>query len=237
MKLYSICTPEASYLRDQWFLKTLQDDWELHIVDLQDAPRGSGDYLSQEWYHCISRKIPVLLDAISASPDEIIIWADMDIQFFRPCTDIVTECMQDRDIVFQRWRKAGADVNSGFMAIRCNATSRAFLADVAAAPFEGRPYADQDVINDRLRTQGLPLRWGLFPREVYQVMLGLIPSSIALHHACATPPPCLRNGKKITSMDHKAAQLALVRRYTQNPWWGKLLFRLKELAKRSARRI
>ena len=111
MKLFSICTPQAAALKNEWFLKTLQDDWELHIVDLDNVPQGKGDYLSREWYHCIRKKIDILIDAIKSNPDDIILWADMDIQFFRPCTDIIKECMQGHDIVFQMWRKSGTDVN------------------------------------------------------------------------------------------------------------------------------
>jgi hypothetical protein len=73
----------------------------------------------------------------------------------------------------------------------------------------------------------------VFPREVYQVQLGLVPATIALHHACATPPPCIRSGRMITSMDHKVEQLSRIRTYVANPLWRKLLFRLKELIRRN----
>lgn len=39
MKLFSICTPQSATLKNEWFLKTLQDDWELYIVDLDNVPR------------------------------------------------------------------------------------------------------------------------------------------------------------------------------------------------------
>jgi hypothetical protein len=237
MKLFSICTPQAAALKDKWFLKTLQDDWELHIVDLDDVPQGNGDYLSREWYYCLKKKIDILIDAIKSNPDDIILFADMDIQFFRPCTDIINECMQGHDIVFQMWSKSGTDVNPGFMAIRCNDNSRAFLEAVSAVPFDGRAFADQDVINDLLKKGSPPIRWGVFPRDMYQVMLGLVPDTIALHHACATPPPCVRNGRAISSMDHKVEQLTAIRRYVESPLWGKLLSRVKELLKRILRRI
>jgi hypothetical protein len=151
MKLFSICTPQAAALKNEWFLKTLQDDWELHIVDLDNVPQGNGDYLSREWYYCLKKKIDILIDAIKSNPDDIILFADMDIQFFRPCTGIIKECMQGHDIVFQMWRKSGTDVNPGFMSIRCNDKSRAFLEAVSAVPFDGRAFADQDVINDLLK--------------------------------------------------------------------------------------
>ena len=61
MKLFSICTPQTTTLRDEWFLKTLQDDWELNIVQLNDAPQGNGDYLSPEWHYCINKKFQYVL--------------------------------------------------------------------------------------------------------------------------------------------------------------------------------
>ena len=95
----------------------------------------------------------------------------------------------------------------------------------------------QDAINDLLKSGTPQIRWGLFPREVYQIMLGLVPDTIALHHACATPPPCVKNGRTLSSMDHKVAQLTAIRRYVESPLWGKLLLRLWELLKRTLRRI
>ena len=113
--------------------------------------------------------------------------------------------------------------------------SRAFLEAVSAVPFDGRAFADQDVINDLLKKGSPPIRWGVFPREMYQVMLGLVPANIALHHACATPAPCIRNGRTISSMEHKVAQLTSIRRYVEYPAWRKILFRLSELLKRILR--
>ncbi|MBM4309974.1 MAG: glycosyltransferase family 77 protein [Deltaproteobacteria bacterium] len=227
MKLFSICTAPAAVLKDEWFLKTLRDDWELHIVDLDDVPQGNGDYLSREWYYCIRKKFDILLDAIAANPDGIIIWADIDIQFFRPCAGIIRRCLQDRDIVFQRWNRSGSEINSGFMAIRCNDRSRAFFKAVSATDFSRRAFADQDAINDLLKAGSPPIRWGVFPRTFYHVYLGPAPGRIALHHGCGAPPPGIRDGRFISSIEHKIDQMIMIRHQAQTPWWRHLLRRLR----------
>jgi hypothetical protein len=227
MKLFSICTAPTAVLRDEWFLKTLQDDWEVHICDLDDVPQGNGDYLSREWYHCIRKKIDILHEAIRANPDEIIIWADIDMQFFRPCTDSIKKNMQDMDIMFQRWLPSKPSINTGFMAIRCNTDTRAFFETVATTPFEHRTFADQDAVNDLLASGNPPVRWGMFDPDIYQINLGLPPATIALHHACSTPGPGIRNGRFVSSMEHKIEQLTMIRRYVESPWWRKLLFRIR----------
>lgn len=232
MKLFSICTPPAAVLKDEWFLKTLRDDWELNIFDLDDVPQGNGDYLSLEWYYCIRKKFDILLDAIAANPGEIIIWADIDIQFFRPCAGIIRQCLKNRDIVFQRWTRSGTEINSGFMAIRCNDRSRAFFEAVAATDFSHRVFADQDVLNDLLKAGSPPIRWGVFPRTVYHVYLGPAPVRIGLHHGCGAPPPGIRDGRFISSMEHKIEQMIMIRRHAQTPWWRKILLRINQLRRR-----
>ena len=232
MKLFSIYTDQTTVLKNEWFLKTLKDDWELNILYLEDAPKGSGDYLSEEWFYCIKIKIEILIDAIKNNFNDIIIWADIDIQFFRECTDIVEQNIQGKDIVFQLWDKKKEEINSGFMAIRCNEKTLALFETVLKTPFSGRAFADQDVINDILKQDLIPLQWGFFPRDIYHVMLGIAPVNIALHHACATPEPFILNGRKVSSIDLKIEQLTAIRRFTASSLWGRIFIMLGKLLRR-----
>ena len=237
MKLFSICTAQTTTLRDKWFLKMLQDDWELNIVQLQDAPAGNGDYLSPEWYFCIHKKIEVLINAIKENGNGIIIWADIDTQFFRPCTGIIEQAIQGNDIVFQMWHKNSTEVNTGFMAIRCNEKTLAFFKAASKVPFKGRDFADQDVINDLLKQGFPPVQWGLFPKDIYQVMLGLVPRTIALHHACATAEPYYKNGRKISTMELKYEQLTLIRQFAEYSLLERTIARLTALLKRAKNHV
>lgn len=229
MKVYSICTSPTRILKDEWFVRSLRDDWELNITDLDGAPQGNGDYLSREWYYCIRKKIDILVEAVGANPGDIILWADIDIQFFRPCSGLIRRCMRGRDMVFQMWNGSGREVNTGFMAVRCNDRSRAFFKAVAQTPFEHRAFADQDAINDLLKQADLPLRWGVFPPTVYHVRLGPVPSRIALHHGCATPVPGIRKGRFVSSVEHKIEQMTIIRNHVQTPRWRYLQRRLKRI--------
>jgi hypothetical protein len=74
--------------------------------------------------------------------------------------------MQGNDIVFQIWHKDRTDVNTRFMAIRCNEKSLAFFEAVLKVPFKGRDFADQDVINDLLKQGFPPVQQGLFQRDI-----------------------------------------------------------------------
>ncbi|NNF12087.1 MAG: hypothetical protein HKN72_02620 [Gemmatimonadetes bacterium] len=211
MKLFSISTRQTRTLKNDWFLKTLQDDWDVHIFELDDAPTGEGDYQSESWYFCIEKKIGILVQAIRDNWGDIILWADIDIQFFRPCTQLVLDHMQGHDLACQMWHRELGDVNTGFMAIRCNERSLAFFEAARETPFEGRAFADQDVINDLLDDGVPPIRWTRFPRQIYQIKLGRVPGDIALHHACGTPAPHVKDGRTVTSIDLKIEQLVSVR--------------------------
>jgi len=101
MKLFSIYTDQTIVFKDKWFLRTLQDDWELNLVYIKDASKGNSDYLSEEWYYCIKTKIEILIEAIKNNWNDIIIWADIDIQFSRKCTGIIERSIPRKDIVFK----------------------------------------------------------------------------------------------------------------------------------------
>ncbi len=237
MKLFSIYTNQTLVLKDQWFLKTLQDDWELHLIYLKDAPKGDGDYLSDEWYYCIKSKIALLIEAIKNNWNAVIIWADIDIQFFRRCTDIIEQSIQNNDIVFQIWNKKKKEVNSGFMAIRCNEKTLAFFKTVLATPFKDRKYADQDIINDMLKQGSMSIRWGFFGREIYHIGLGVVPFNIVLHHACGTSAPFIKYGRKISSIELKIKQLTRLRRVKGFYLWISTSIVLKKLIKYIVHRL
>lgn len=241
MKLFSIYTDQTIVLKDEWFLKSLQDDWELNLVYLEDAPKGKGDYLSNEWYHCIKTKIDILIEAIQDNRDDIILWADIDMQFFRKCNGIIEKSIQGKDIVFQKWNMGKTEVNPGFMAIRCNENSLAFFEAVRKVPFDGKKFADQDVINDILTQGTRPLQWDFFPQTIYQVLMGPVPFNIALHHACATREPFIKNGRKVGSIELKIKQMTAIRRFADSSFLKKLYIRhekpIKPIVNRVMKRI
>jgi hypothetical protein len=227
MKLLTIYTDKTKIFKDEWFLKTLRDDWELDIRYLEEIKEGDGDFRSSEWYYSIRKKIEYIIDEIKKSPGEIIIWADIDIQFFTKCSKIIEKAMRDKDVVFQAWNIKKREVCGGFIAIRCNDRTRSFFETVLKTDFNDLVFADQDVFNKILKQGSASIRWAIFPKQIYSVILGNAPLNIALHHACATKEPYIENGKKVGSIELKIEQLKKVRRFAEFPLIWKILYNLK----------
>lgn len=226
MKLLSIYTDSIKVLKDEWFLKTLQDDLELKIKYLDEVKEGKGDFQSPEWHYSLRKKIEYIIDEIKNNRDEIIIWSDIDIQFFSKCTEIIEKAMQDRDIVFQLDDAKAQTVNSGFMAIRCNPKTLLFFETILKADFKNLRLPDQDVANSILKQRSIPLKWGYFPKQIYATYLGGVPLDIALHHACGTKEPFTKNGKRFGSIEMKIEQLKEIRNFTQLPLGWKIFHNL-----------
>ncbi len=209
MKIISIYTDATRTLKDEWFLKTLRDRCEVKLVHLPLS--GSGDDRSAEWYACITEKIVLLIDQIRRHWLDSIIWADIDIQFFRRTVPLVRRTLREYDLAFQACGPDKKTAGTGFMGIRCNEPTLSFFERILERGFAGRPFADQDTANEVLAAGDIPLKWTLFPETVYNARLGPLPRRPVLHHACAASPQ-ERNGRRLGSLDLKTLQMLEIRR-------------------------
>jgi len=206
MKLISLLTPEFKILKDEWFLKTMKDDWDIYIKEIEGFGEN-GDYQSKQWYYCLKEKINLIIDEIKKN--DFIVYSDLDVQFFGKCKDFFLNKLKDKDIVFQAWNYHSLEANGGFMAIKCNENSLTFFEEVQKFNFEDKLFGDQDIINYVLKKTNI--NWGLFCNRIYSIGLGDLPHNILLHHACCTPSPYYRNGKRIGSLELKLKLLEKIK--------------------------
>lgn len=211
IKLYSIYTDEAAALKEI-FLETLQDDWELHISHWGKAGQD-GDWGTPSFAKLVKRKIAYIIETIKENTGDIIIWSDIDIQFFGKCTDTILNSMSGNDIVFQAERWPAKEINAGFMAIRCNEKTLLFFETVLNFEIEKLKFFEQSAINSILKEQTVDLNWDVFPKEIWAPSHGgLPPAGILLHHANCTAPRIV-NGKKLGSMERKIIQFNGIRKH------------------------
>ena len=91
---------------------------------------GFGDLLSPEFLQCISSKVDLILQSIEENRDQIVIWYDIDIQFFDLQPKMLLNQLGNHDIAFQREGHRVTDVNTGFIVCRCNRATAAFFKKV-----------------------------------------------------------------------------------------------------------
>ena len=144
MKLYGIATPSHSVLKDKWFLKTLKDDYEVVIVPF-DLVRG-GNFKDANFLRAVRAKVDLILRAIQENWNQIFIFSDVDIQFFKPTKRIVLDLMDGKDMVIQRDSPKGM-MCTGFFACRGNEKTLAIWTDVREFMRLNLNEGDQEAFN------------------------------------------------------------------------------------------
>lgn len=220
MKLYAVYTDGAAILKDEWFLKSLQDNWKLHILQIGKPGEKYGNFSTLEFKNIIKEKVKLILNSIKDNLGDVIIWSDLDIQFFGKCSDIINDSMGENDIVFQSERDDIREVNVGFMAIRCNQKTlkfwRSVFERINSAEWNQPDVNDQSIINDMLRKGSSEIKYNVFSNRFWaKSHPGEPPQDILLHHANRTGPH-IKNGVLIGSMELKIKQLNEIRRLIEN---------------------
>jgi MoaA/NifB/PqqE/SkfB family radical SAM enzyme len=188
MKLIASFSPSHERLKDDWFLRTLKDDYEicLHRCDV----RGHGKYLQDDWTRAVLIKSDRIIEAIQDNWNDTFVYSDVDVMFFAPTKTAILASLADKDIVCQLDDPSG-NLCTGFFGIRANeATLRLWHHVRQSVERDGR---DQLAFNRMVRQQGdlrpgyLPLSF--FGRGTFAGRRGLgrerfyIPPNAAMFHA------------------------------------------------------
>ncbi len=234
MKLYAFYTEEGVIFRDI-FVNSLKDSWEINLTDWGRVGGNVQNAGSTEFAKLMRRKIELIIKAIKKEMGNIIIWSDVDIQFFGVCTPAIEKAMANNDMVFQAEHWPKKEVNTGFIVIRCNTKTLTFFETVLKMNLETMQYYEQSAVNKLLHENTVSLFWDILPQQFWAKSHGgPPPRDILLHHANATFP-CIRNGKHVSGFELKLEQFAeikdFIRTYSLWKWhlWGRWRFWAKAL--------
>lgn len=220
--IYTFYSPSHEVLLNDWFLPTLEDTIEV-VVKKIDQHCPSGTYMQSGWTQTMLGKIDLIRQAILEHPQDIIVYADIDIQFFKPIEKDIREALKNCDLAVQKDSKKGA-ICAGFMALRANETTLAFFNLVRERMINNPGVSDQPTINQLLvaeKYQGI--HWNFLPvtffgtgtlsyshfanKKTWQEGDAVImPANIVLHHANYT-----------TSIENKIKLLSYVRKQYNEP--------------------
>jgi hypothetical protein len=184
MKLYAVVTPSHRPLYERFFLPSLDTNaFEFNPCVLEQ--HGGGEFLADDWKNCIRFKLEKILESIHQNPGAIVVWSDIDIQFFRlQPSHILSYFDEETDLVAQRWRLTGDEICGGFYAIRSSPRMYDFFIEVSNLTRDKAGGNDQVAINLALTTSPIRIRWRLFGPEFYSRSHGIrIPPNALLHHA------------------------------------------------------
>ncbi len=210
IKLYALYTPSHKILLDEWFLPSIQDDYEV-ILDYHDQECRTGTFMQTGWTKTTRRKVDFIIQAVKDNIGKIFVFSDVDIQFFGKTKDIILKLIKDKDMVIQRNDPSGRMACSGFFACRGNKRTLKLWQDVKAYMIKSGK-SDQAALNYVLRKTPsvvwnfLPVKFfggGTLTGRIWEPRQKLpIPDDIIMHHANWT-----------TGINNKIAQLRYVRDY------------------------
>ncbi len=187
MKLYVVLTPSHEQLYREWFTTSLQDPYEIVVIaQPQDCPEST--YKSPGWCLTLRRKVEAVIAAVQENWGTMFIVSDVDIQFFRPTSDLLTKAMTHADILFQKNTPFG-ELCGGFYICRANEKTLRFWQQVLAYMHTHPNLDDQDAANAILRP--VVWRWKFLIAPFWRFK--------SIHRAC------LWLGAKLTKLHTHAA--------------------------------
>jgi len=81
MKLYAIYSKYNEKLKDEWFLPSLNDEFELVF---KEAKSFGGEYQTDGFREAVLEKSDLIINAIKENMGGLFVYSDVDIQFFKP---------------------------------------------------------------------------------------------------------------------------------------------------------
>ena len=147
IKLYSLYTPSHEKLKNDWFLPTIEDDYELIIEHHEQE--GHGNFAEKDFYLAVSKKIEVILRAITENWGNFFIFSDVDVQFFGKTWPVIKRLIRERDLLFQVDTPRGM-ICTGFFVCKANQSTKSLWEMAQKMLCHERKFYDQDTINKLL---------------------------------------------------------------------------------------
>lgn len=215
MKLISVFSPSHETLKDEWFLRTLKDDYEVCLYRCE--ARGQGRYMEQDWTQAVLFKSARIIDAIRENWGEVFVYSDVDVAFFAPTAEPILSCIAGKDIVCQVDDPVG-NLCTGFFGIRANdVTLRLWQQVQRAVELERR---DQVAFNRLVRGMQ-ELRAGYLPASFFGMGTFTARTFQGRERFYVPADPVMFHANWTKDVDNKIALLALAQRIIERRKWGR----------------
>ena len=142
MKLYCYYTSSCDILAKEWLIASLKDDYE--IILERGIDKGYISYKKEGWENYMSKKAQLIIKAIVDNQNEVFIYADSDIQFFKKTKNKILKLLKGKDLLFQRNSPQG-ELCAGFFVCRGNKRTLRLWKKIDSRIFN--KHDDQDILN------------------------------------------------------------------------------------------
>lgn len=210
LKLYTFSSPSHYEMRDKWFLASVPSEFEV-IVDDCAQLSPSGEYMSPGFTVMMLKKVELIERAIQENWGKLFVYADVDIQFFAPFSEQVTNLIGQHDMLIQR-NDPRNELCAGFVVVRGNQAMADFWHNVKMLMLERNlSIDDQTALNLIIDSGKYDISWaylpdtffggGRFTGRLWTPGMDLyVPNDIVIHHA-----------NYVKGVSNKMAQMKYVR--------------------------
>lgn len=147
MKLFSLYTQHHEVFKNEWFLPSLKDNFELKILEYQLDEEGKIG--NETFKKAMVHKVSTIINAIKNNFNEIIIYSDIDVQFFKSFEKHIIELVSGFDLLIQRDSPFGVFC-AGFMVINCNYKTLSLFTMIKKLMIDRNTHDDQQILNELL---------------------------------------------------------------------------------------
>ncbi len=195
MKLYCFYTPSHAVFYKNWFKPTASQEFEVIPYEYPEQISKSSEYAKDGWRETQYNKVLHWKKAVEDNMGDIIVCADVDIQFLRNCKKFLSSALGDHDIAFQQ-NKKGGPICSGFFVCRCSLKTHNFfdivskrLKKIMHEPGGGEQYQMQKLLSEKWYENHLSVLklshdriWN--PGANYEELNEIfVPEEIMIHHS------------------------------------------------------
>lgn len=146
MRLYFFSSASHHVLKDDWFLPSLKDEFEL-VYEEAEQVCENGKFMASGWLETMLGKVDLILRAIRENPGDVFLHSDVDVQFFRPIQSDIETLMRDKDFLVMRDSPRGV-MCPGFFAGRGTPELLDLWTRIRLALQPPGKKHDQDLLND-----------------------------------------------------------------------------------------
>lgn len=194
MKLYYLLDEKFEVLKNR-FVSSLKDDFELVEIKI-DTPvfesTCTGELKLGGGKSIWNSKLTSIIHVLETLPEnDIFIFSDVDIVFYKPVKSVISTLIKNKDILFLRERYDETvepelgNVNFGFTIIKVNKKTHKFFCDVLKKVNEENIW-DQYAVNILLyESNDHQLNWDVLSLMFFSTTIGLqhLNKYIYLYHA------------------------------------------------------
>lgn len=164
-RLYCYYTPKFKYLYENYFLPSIKDDFEVKAFTYPEECL-SGNFMEDGWDRVMLQKLAMLEVAIQENWQQVFIYSDIDIIFFKPILDIALKHLGSNDLAAQKgWPKN--KICAGFLIMRGNERTLNLVKEAYRLLEQNAFCDDQAAIRALLESNELAISWTFLPIDQF----------------------------------------------------------------------